>query len=72
MVTGTESSAPTETAWLTLGQAADLAKVSTATLRREIRKGRLRHARVAGRRVIRIRSSWIDEWLEQSTAPIEG
>lgn len=58
--------------WLTLDEAARIAKVSTATLRREIRKGRLRHARVAGRRVIRIRPSWIDHWLEQSTAPIEG
>lgn len=57
--------------WLTLGQAAARVLVHEATLRREIRSGRLRHARVGGRKSIRLRRSWVDEWLEASTTPIE-
>jgi excisionase family DNA binding protein len=55
------------TGWITLNEAAEIARVSAATLRREIRHGRLRHARVGGRKAIRIRPEWIDAWLEQST-----
>jgi len=59
------------TEWITLEQAALRACVSTATLRREIVRGRLRHARVGGRKAIRLRPDWIDVWLEQGSAPFE-
>ena len=57
--------------WLTLAQSAERVQVHEATLRREIKLGRLRHARVGGRKAIRIRASWLDAWLEQSTTPVE-
>jgi excisionase family DNA binding protein len=63
--------APVPTRWLRLDEAAKITQVSTATLRREINRGRLRHARVGGRRAIRLRPEWLDLWLEQTTTPIE-
>lgn len=58
--------------WITLEQAARRARVSTATLRREIARGRLRHARVGGRKAIRLRPGWVDAWLEAAAAPVEA
>jgi excisionase family DNA binding protein len=44
--------------WLTVRQAADRALCHEATIRRLIRAGMLRHARVgAGRKLIRVRAS---------------
>jgi excisionase family DNA binding protein len=63
--------APNPDPWLTLQQGADRVQVHEATLRREIQRGRLRHARVGGRKSIRIRASWLDAWLEASTTPVE-
>jgi excisionase family DNA binding protein len=57
--------------WLTLRDGAEHVKTNEATLRREIRRGRLRHARIGGRKCIRIRRSWLDAWLEQTSTPIE-
>lgn len=57
--------------WLTLEQGASAAQAHPATLRREIRAGRLRAARLGGRKVFRLRRSWIDEWLERGVTPIE-
>lgn len=63
--------AVTDDPWLRLSQCADRGQVHEATLRREIRRGRLRHARVGGRKSIRIRASWLDAWLEASSMPVE-
>ena len=57
--------------WLTLRESGAEAKLHEATLRREIRAGRLRAARVGGRRSIRIRRSWLHAWLEASSTPVE-
>jgi excisionase family DNA binding protein len=58
--------------WLTLDESAAEVKVHPATLRREIKAGRLRHARVGGRTSIRIRRSWVNAWLEASMTPVEA
>ena len=58
-------------AWLTLRQAASRAAVSEGTLKREVRRRRIRSARVGGRRCLRFRPSWIDAWLEASSTPVE-
>ena len=52
-----------ETAWLTPGAAARLVSVGRRTIYREVRRGRLRAARIGGRREIRIHRSWLDAWL---------
>ena len=41
--------------WLTRRDAAAYARVSEATIGREVRSGRLRHTRVGGRRLLRFR-----------------
>jgi len=56
--------------WLTLRQAARQAQVCEATLRRELKAGRLRAVRVGGRRSWRVRPEWVDRWLEG--ASVEG
>jgi excisionase family DNA binding protein len=50
--------------WLTVGEAAEHASVSKATIYEACLRGELQHARVNGRRVIRLKAEWIDAWLE--------
>lgn len=57
--------------WLRLSQCAERAQAHEATLRREIKRGRLRCARIGGRKSIRIRASWLDAWLESTSTPVE-
>jgi excisionase family DNA binding protein len=57
--------------WLTLQQGAKYVQAHEATLRREMKAGRLRFAKVGGRKSIRLRRSWLDAWLEGSTRPVE-
>lgn len=58
--------------FLTLRQAADEQQCHEATLRRLIRAGVLRHARVGlGRKHIRIRRSWLQEAMTACT-PVEA
>ena len=57
--------------WLTHRQGGKYVQANEATLRREIQRGRLRHARIGGRKSIRLRRSWLDAWLEETSTPIE-
>ena len=70
MKTGPRPLSPDE--WLDLNAAAAEVKTSTATLRREARRGTLRHARIGGRKSIRLRRAWLTEWLERSATPVEN
>lgn len=62
---------PESSPWLTVKESADLAKCGPKTIRREVAAGRLRAARIGGRRDIRIHRDWIDQWLVASSEPIE-
>ena len=53
--------------WLTVKEAADYASLSADTIYTACERGELRHARVSGRRTIRLRREWIDAWLERHT-----
>jgi excisionase family DNA binding protein len=59
------------TGWLKVRQAAQKAKTGEKTIYRELRAGRLRAARVGGRRDYRILDRWVDEWLESQAMPVE-
>ncbi len=61
----------TPSPWLTIDEAREVAKVGARLLYREIKAGRLRAARIGGRRDLRIHRAWIDTWLEASAEPIE-
>jgi excisionase family DNA binding protein len=58
--------------WLTLQQAAAEVNCHEATLRRLIKAGIMRHARVGpGKQRIRIRRSWLSAAMEACAMPIE-
>jgi excisionase family DNA binding protein len=56
-----ETTSPT---WLTVQEAARRARCGIKIVYREVVAGRLRAVRVGGRRSLRFRAEWIDEWLE--------
>jgi excisionase family DNA binding protein len=51
--------------WLNVAEGAEYAGVSRDTIYTGCERRELRHARVAGRRAIRLKREWIDAWLEQ-------
>lgn len=63
--------ADAQSPWLTIDEARQVAKVGARLLYREIKSGRLRAARIGGRRDIRVHVDWISEWLEASAQPRE-
>ena len=65
----TQSSASSP--WLTVREAADRARVGVKTVYREVRAKRLRAARVGGRRELRLRAEWVDEWLIKASTAVE-
>ena len=54
--------------WLTVKEAAERGRCGPKLIYREVKAGRLRAARIGGRRELRLLSAWVDDWLiEQST-----
>ncbi len=51
------------TVWLTVAEAAQRARCGTKLIYREVNAGRLQAVRVGGRREIRLRAAWLDDWL---------
>jgi excisionase family DNA binding protein len=51
--------------WLTVAEGAAYAGVSRDTIYTACERRELRHARIGGRRAIRIKPEWIDAWLER-------
>ena len=50
---------------LTVAEGAEYAGVSRDTVYTACERGELRHARIGGRRAIRLKAEWIDAWLER-------
>jgi len=51
--------------WLTVAESATYSGVSRDTIYTACERRELRHARIGGRRSIRIKPEWIDAWLER-------
>jgi excisionase family DNA binding protein len=51
--------------WLKVTEGAEYAGVSRDTIYTAVERGELRHIRIGGRRSIRLKPAWIDEWLER-------
>ncbi len=51
--------------WLNVAQAAEYAGVSRDTIYTACERREIHHARVGGRRAIRLKPEWIDAWLER-------
>ena len=63
---------PEPSPWIDVPEGARYAgNLSVKTIWRACRDGKLRHARVGGRREIRLRREFIDQWLESTITPIE-
>jgi excisionase family DNA binding protein len=53
--------------WLTVAEGAAYAGVSRDTIYTACERREMQHARIGGRRSIRLKPEWIDAWLEQHT-----
>ena len=51
--------------WLNVAEGAEYAGLSRDTIYTACERSELRHARVGGRRSIRLKPEWIDAWLER-------
>jgi excisionase family DNA binding protein len=55
--------------WLTVGEAAQHARCGKSLIYGEVQRGRLRAARLGGRRELRFLVEWIDAWLLATSTP---
>ena len=51
--------------WLTVAEGAEFSSVSRDTIYTACERREVRHARIGGRRSIRLKPEWIDAWLER-------
>jgi excisionase family DNA binding protein len=67
------ATSPTEdrATWLTVKEAAAIAKVSPKLIYLNIKQGRLRASRLGYRKDIRIRENWLEEWMVSLSTPHE-
>jgi excisionase family DNA binding protein len=58
--------------WLNVTEAAEYAGVSRDTIYTACERRELGHARIGGRRAIRLKPEWIDQWLERHARGVVG
>jgi excisionase family DNA binding protein len=56
--------------WLTVREAAARAKCGERSIYNATRSGKLRAARLGGRRELRFLPEWVDAWLIETSAPV--
>ena len=57
--------------WFTVSEGAEYAGVSRDTIYTACERRELHHARIGGRRSIRLKPEWIDAWLERHARAAE-
>jgi excisionase family DNA binding protein len=57
--------------WMDARRGASYARVSRKLLYRAIRGGKLKAARVGGRREVRLRKEWLDQFIESQIPKLE-
>lgn len=62
---------PPSSPWLTVRQAAAYAQCGPRLIYRAVADSKLRAARINGRRDLRLRPEWVDEFLAASAKPVE-
>ena len=60
----------TDHVWLTADEAAEYLRTGAKLVYREVRAGRLRGARVGGRRELRFKRQWCDDFFEATAKPV--
>ena len=55
--------------WLTVREAAQHARCGTRSIYTAVHSGKLRAARLGGRREIRLLAEWVDAWLLATSTP---
>ena len=56
--------------WLTAGEAGEYLKRSKRYIHAEIKAGRLRAARIGGRKEVLTRREWLDQYVEDQAVPV--
>ena len=56
--------------WLTVTEAADHARCGKSLIYGEVQRGKLRAARLGGRRELRFLPEWVDAWLLATSTPV--
>jgi excisionase family DNA binding protein len=59
------------TQWMTIATAAKYVSASSDLLYQACLRGELQHARLSGRRSIRLKVEWVDQWIEQYASRIQ-
>jgi excisionase family DNA binding protein len=57
--------------WMTVVEGAEYAGGSRDTIYTACERKEIRHARVGGRRAIRLKPEWIDAWLERHAPGVQ-
>lgn len=58
------------TPWMVTKESADYSRRSPRILRRAVKNGELRAARIGGRGELMFRKEWLDEWIESLARPV--
>lgn len=57
--------APSQSPWLNAEKAANYVGLAARSIYRACAVGELRHIRINGKRELRTRTEWLDQWLER-------
>jgi excisionase family DNA binding protein len=57
--------------WMNVAEAAEYAGVSRDTVYTAVERKQIKHIRIGGRRTIRLKAEWMDEWFTRHTQEVE-